>query len=1194
MRCKHLLRIAVAASLLCIGAIAQTPTGTIQGLVTDKTGAAIPGAAITIVRTSTEETRQTVSDSGGRFLIPFVSPGGYTVKVVAKSFRSAQQPGVQVSVSEARTVNFVLEVGEITESIEINATAESLDVATSTLEQTISTRMITELPDNGRNPFDFASLVPGVNTTGSASTPHIAGSRNGNNEQQIDGMTNILPENNIGNNSSAYQPVVDSVEEVNVQTSVLPAEFGRFSGGTISLITKSGSNEFHGSFFEFAQDGSLDAVPFGTPGQINTSSKPDMHRYQTGGTIGGPIILPGYNGHKRSFFFFDYEKSQETDGTTGTYSVPQTAWKSGDFTGLYGSTTPYLYDPYTVTKDVSGNYVRTALKGDDGSYNKIPNKYLNTTASKIAQAVLSYYPAPQKSTEFNNYTTSGSSPNNYWHYDARLDHDVTHVWHSFLRFSQQYSNSAPMNDYASVKGGIGSPSSWSGPGTGSALSISFNNTLTFSPTLLGEFRYGYSRATSHRKAFSSGFDITTLGFPSSFQNEAAGNAAVFPSFNFQGGFSPVGTDGWVVMQEDPLAQDFNGSIVKIAGPHSFKFGGELRILRLNFFQYGDPAGYFYTDGSWTRENPQVSTDGTGLSFADFMMGLSSTSSYVDHRPHTISTSEYFALYAQDDWKVTRKLTLNLGLRYDAEIPRVEKNNQMSYWDPYASSPMGSVSVPTGVTCTYCGTLRGAMHLVNTADSRYGRRQGPTQWHNFAPRVGLAYNPTPKLVIRAGAGFVYQPSAMQAAGTTGAPGLEGYTTSTSMNITNDNEHSSPLVTLANPFPSFNSPQAKDATCLASSSCVQGIDVGTSISESFFDSYHTPYSIQWNGNVQYALPANMKIELGYVANRGLFLINGDPGRSYDQLPTSNLSQGSALLNMVTNPFYGVIGVFPYNVSGSGLSASTVAANQLLRKWPQYSGVESYRKPGAASMYNAFTARFDKQYTHGLAFTISFTDGREYDNAASSVSYLGNTSQTFADQYNPKAEWSIGAQNISYMLVASVVYELPFGHGKPFLNSAGRGVNKLINGWQISGIENWNSGTPVVLGSVDNGTTKEAIFTQAQRPAWTGISAKLPVRTHQQWFNPTVFSTPAAYTIGNAPRALKDVNNPGNQNVDMSLTKNTGFGQSNRFNVQLRLEMFNAFNHPILSGPDATITDGTFGQSSSYSNTSRRLQLAGKISF
>lgn len=287
------------------------PTGSIQGLVTDKTGAAVQGATITIVRTSTNETRNTTTDSGGRYLIPFVQPGNYTVTVDGKGFRSAKQENILVQVSETRPVDFKLDVGTVSETIQVNATTENLSVDTSSLGQTVQSETVLQLPDNGRNVFDFALLVPGVtngvpgSSEASASTPHIGGSRNGNNEQMIDGMTNILPENNVGNNSSAYMPVEDSVQELNVQTSVLPAEAGRFSGGVISLITKSGGNQWHGSFFEFLQQGSLDAVPFGTPGKTNaTGTKPDMPQHQTGGTVTGPIIK------NRAFFFFDYEDSR--------------------------------------------------------------------------------------------------------------------------------------------------------------------------------------------------------------------------------------------------------------------------------------------------------------------------------------------------------------------------------------------------------------------------------------------------------------------------------------------------------------------------------------------------------------------------------------------------------------------------------------------------------------------------------------------------------------------------------------------------------------------------------------------------------------------------------------------------------------------------------------------------------------------
>jgi len=1171
-----LLMVACSAHFL----IAQTPTGIVQGTVTDSSGASIQGASISITQTETNETRSTTTDSSGRYSLPFVQPGSYTVTVRAAGFRPASQQNILVEVTQTRAVDFKLEVGQVTEQVQVSATTENLDVDTSSLGETIQTQLITELPDNGRNPFDFALLVPGVNNTGNASTPHIGGSRNANNEQQIDGMTNILPENNIGNNLSAYNPIVDSVQEVNVQTSVLSADYGRFSGGTISLVTKSGTNRFHGTLFEFAQSNVLNANVF----SFTKQPKPDTHRYQSGGTVGGPILFPSYNGRDKSFFFFAYEDSRESDGHAATYSVPQPQWyQSGDFTNL---STP-LYDPFSVHKDASGNYVRDPLVGDDGTPNKIPSKYLNTAGSQIAQKAMAYYPKPNVSGAglFNNFVQVGTSFNNYWHYDARLDHDVTKKWHSFLRFSQFSNDSAPLNDYNDAA----SPGGYNGPDHATALSVSFNNTVTFSPKLLGEFRYGFSKSTSVRTTFkSSGFTLTSLGFPSSYaaQSELAG-AAVFPHFGFSEGYSDLGPQGYIPLKEDPLAQDVNGSLVKILGGHSIKLGGEYRELLLDFYQYAYPTGTFSVDESWTRLNPG-NNDGTGNPMASLLLGLPNNGSYLPNEPSVVSTSGYIGAYVQDNWSVTRKLTLNLGLRWDVEVPRVEKHNQMSYWNPTASSPLGQVSVPAGVNCPNCGNLMGQMVLVGTSASKYGRRQGPIQWKDWAPRIGLAYNPTPKLVVRSGFGIIFQPSAMQAAGTSGAPGIEGFTSQTNLNTTTDNEQSAPTFDLSNPYPAgYNLPQAKIASCLASPACVQGIDIGSGVQQSFFDSYRTPYSIEANASAQYALPGNIKLEVGYLRNRGIYLINGDPGRPYDQLPTNLLAQGNALKEQVANPFYGVI-----TVPGSSLANPTIQASQLLRKWPQYAGVSSFRKPGASSTYNAFTLRADKQFSQGLTFTFSFTDGRAYDNAASAVNYLGPASQTYADQYNPKAEWGISAQNVSYQLVSSFVYELPFGHGKPYLNSTGTALGALLGGWQVGGLENWATGTPIVLASVDNGSTASSIFTFGQRPAWSGKSAKVSNPSRSQWFDTSVFSKPAPFTIGNAPRTLSDVHIPNSQSFDFSLIKNNRFGE--RFNTQIRLEMFNALNHPVLGSPDANVNDGTFGTISGYSNTERHIQLAAKFIF
>jgi hypothetical protein len=1213
----------IAIAFLGGSAMAQTPTGTIQGLVTDKTGAAIQGASITIIRTATNEARNTVSDSAGRYSVPFVEPGTYTVAVDAKGFRSAKQENILVQVTETRPVDFKLDVGTVSETVQVSADSQSLDSDSSSMGQTIQSSTILELPDNGRNPFDFALLVPGVNdgpgNTQGASTPHIGGSRNADNEEQIDGMTNILPENNVGNNEANYTPVEDSVQELNVQTSVLPAEYGRFSGGTISLITKSGTNQWHGSFFEFVQNGVMDAVPFGTPGVINTAAKPPQDQYQTGGTVGGPIIK------NRAFFFFDYENSHADVGSTGTYSVPNPAWYGGDFTSLYGATTPMLFDPDTVAKNANGVYERQPFISNTGQYNVIPAARI----SPLATQALAYFPKPNipGAGTYNNFLQTGSTPTDYWHFDSREDGDVTKKWHSFLRYSEQHQTGSVFNDYNNAA----SPGNNGGTYHTDAYSASFNNTVTFTPTLLGEFRYGFSRNTYNRVPVGGSFSPGTLGFDSGFVSQAGMEATIFPNFQFggNGSFSELGPEGYEQYQEDPNAQSVNAGIVKIHNAHSFKFGGEFRALRENFYQWAYPSGEFSSSDAWTRQFPQ-SQDTTGFSIASFLMG-DADSGEITEDARFITTSQYVGFYGQDDWKVTPKLTLNMGLRYDFEIPRTEHKNELSFWNPQAPSPLQAQSAAisaalatAGESCAACGNLLGAISIVGSPGAEFGRRQAPTQKLDLAPRFGLAYNATPKVVIRAGFGLVFNPSALQASGTTGGSGTDGFNNSTQFTSSLVADDAPPAATLyspdanlpasaRSPFPNgYNTPQGNTASCLVNAACVAGIDVGGAMGGGgdFFDSYRTPYSIQWNGNVQYAAPGNLKIEIGYLALKGVFLINGDPGKPYDQLsPTTIQANGCTpgastascqILTQVPNPFYSTIGTMtspgPYYQAGLALGGPTIAMGQLLKQWPQYSSTYSYRKPGSASMFNGLTVRVDKSLSQGLTFTFSLTDGREFDNSASAVTYLGPNSGTYANQYDPGAEWSLGAQNISYQVAGSFLYLLPFGHGQPFLNSAGKGSNVLINGWQVSGIENWSTGTPLIPGGFDNGTTAEALWANyspfSQRVEWSGLDPKLHKPSYKEWFNTEVYSKPISFQIGNAPRTNSDVNNPSYQDLDLQIAKNTQIHDNYR--LQLRLEMFNAFNHPVLAGPNMGITSGQFGVISSYVNSQRRIQLAAKINF
>jgi hypothetical protein len=1190
----------VVLCLLALSAAAQTPTGTMEGNVLDPQNAGIADATVTITNNATGVARIVTSDSAGRFSAPFLQPGNYTVLVEAKGFKQDKRENVVVAVSETLPLTFTLQLGQVNETIEVTISSGTLETESSSLNTVISSRPILDLPLNGRDPFSLATLVPAVSNVGQASTPHIGGSRNANNEQLIDGMTNILPENNVGNNESAYQPIVDSVQEFSVQTSVLPADYGRFSGGTVSLVTRSGGEHYHGSLFEFAQNGVFDAKSFSFGAQ---EKQPSLFQYQSGGTFGGPVPIVDRPNH-RTFFFFAFEDQRQNAAATETDSVPQPQWLTGNFSDLLvpGVTNCALpnpsnnanfgciYDPNTVAVNASGQYQRSPFAG-----NIIPTADLNP----VAQAALAYFPAPNVAGKvcapvlsggsygdpgcYNNYFIAGSTFDNYWHFDTRFDHDFSAKWHSFFRFSHWNESFSSLSDY-----GNAASSGYNGPGTNTEWSGSFNNNVTFDPTLLGEFRIGASRAAYNRKTFGEPFDLASLGFPASYVSTAAIDGLVFPAFNFGQGFSTLGPEGYNSFYEHPSAFSFTGSLIKIAGAHTVKYGAEYRLLYENFAQYGYPSGQFYENQDWTQQFAN-NANGTGNPFATSLLGLMSSGSNMSHQPTSADISKYVALFVQDDWKITTKLTLNLGLRWDVEVPRTDRYNRLSYWDPNVPS---AITLPAGsfdsATCPACGSLMGQMFFVGVPGSAYGRAQGPTQWKDFGPRIGLAYNIIPNLVIRSGFGIVYAPSALQAAGTDGAPGIEGFSSNTNFNSTYTSQETAPDVctncgTLSNPAPTgFNLPKG-----------VAGggnTDVGIGIFDSYFGSYRNPYSEQWNLNVQYALPHQTTVELGYLGNRGLFLINGDPGVPYGQLPSSDLALGNALYAQVPNPFYGIV-----NVPGSPLDNPTVQANYLLSPYPQYLGsVQSFRKPQAASKYNAMTLKVDKKFSGGFSLLGSFTWGKEFDNSSSAVNYLGPASQTFENQYAPQNEWALGAQNVTRMLVVSAIYELPFGRGKMFGGDVNGVVNRFIGGWQLVGIATFTDGTPLVLAAA---TDETGLLGYSKRPAWNGQSAAISNATLNHWFNTSVFTQPAPFTLGNAPRTIDTVDNPGVNNWNTSVFKNNYFGSENKYNLQFRLELFNAFNHPQFGAPNTNVNAGSqFGVISSMGSfyNARLVQLALKFIF
>jgi hypothetical protein len=1138
---------------------AQTPTGTLQGTVVDPSGGAVSGATITVVNTATNEKRGLTTDAAGRYVLPFVLPGVYTVTAEAKGFTTQTVENVRIEVSQNRSIDFKLQVGAVSQSVSVEAAATPLETNTATLGQVVGRHMVLDLPLNGRNPFALAELVPSVSTVGNASTPHIGGSRNAVNEEQLDGISNILPENNVGNTTAAYTPIVDSVEEFSVQTNSLAAEYGRFGGGVINVVTKSGTNEFHGSLFEFARNAALNANDF----FANRAGHgiPSSYVNQYGGTAGGPVDVPGaYNGHDRTFFFFGFQGTNSVAAAIATDTVPLDAFRTGNFSGL-GTT---IYDPLAVQLNpATGQYVRQPFPG-----NIIPSDRFDPVAVKA----MSYFPQPNTGpagAQTNNFVAVGNQTSNDYKWDSRIDHNFTSNWHMFLRMSHDWNNFTPFEDYgtAASQGG-------NGPSNGGAWSASMDHTVTFSPTLVMDLRYGFSRSYVTRTAFDQGFNPTTgLGLPQSLTNLAQQRALVFPRFGFSTG-AGLGNTGYVPLIENPSSHDVIANLTKVFNRHTIKFGGEYRKFFINFSQYGFPAGDFNFDQTWTQQILNAA-NGTGSAYASFLLGLAS-SGQITEEPTAADASDYMGWYIQDEWKVSSTLTVNLGLRWETEFPRTERYNRLSYWNPSLPSPLQG-QVPADA-CLYCGNLRGQMLFAGSTGA-YGRAQGPTQWLDLGPRVGIAWNPIKNTVIRTGFGIVYDPSALEASGTTGAQGMQGFTASTQMLPTANNQQTV-LAYLQNPFPTgYFLPPGTSAGAAT--------NIGQGIGESFFDSYRNPYSIQWNFNIQQALPGSMTIEVGYLGNRGLFLVNGDPGVPYSQVNPSYMALGNQLYQQVPNPFYGLI-----NTPGSPLDQKTVSYNYLLRPYPQYNGVMSFRKPDADSMYNGLTVRLNKEFSNGLTLLASFTGAKLMDNSAAAVTYLGPTSGTYINQYNGRLEWAVSPQDVSRSLVMSFVYDLPFGRGKKFLGDAGRAVNMLVSGWQLNGILTFQDGTPIVLSGAINET---GIFALNQTPDNTGHSAKLSNPTIGEWFNTGVFYQPPPFTFGNTSRTLPDVRNPGIEDADLSLFKNNYFGKDRRYNLQLRIEEFNSLNHPQWGAPNTNIQSGSaFGTITSLGVPARQIQLAAKFYF
>ena len=1103
---------------------AQNFEAEVSGVVKDTSGGVVPGAQLTATNIGTGTTYSATSNQDGIFSFPALPPAQYRLACQKQGFKRFEQGPVPLQVNQAFQLNVTLEPGETTERITVTAAAPPLETASATLGQVVTTRSIENLPLNIRDPFALVGLTPGVtfgpnfgNGGGQdvgrnffKSDFNVGGGRSGSQELLLDGAPDTTPDINRG----VIDPPVDSVQEFKVQANSYDAAFGRTSGGVLNMVTKSGANAYHGVAYDFERHSVWDANNFFN--NRSGQALPSFARHSFGGDLGGKILKDKW------FFFGDYEGLRQGYPVSTISTVPTPLQTQGNFSQTYASNGSLItiYDPATVVTNADGSRARSPFPG-----NVIPLSRFDPVASKV----VTFYPAANTPgaplTGQSNYLFTNKSLTNSDKYDLRSDENFSQNTRMFTRVSRQ-------QDLRQVPGTMPLPEGGGRNTTDNYTQAVTDVTRVISPNLVADVNLSFSRALAAQYGASQGFNVASLGFPASFTSIVPQQFPIITPGDV-GGFSN-GADSFVQHQPRNVWAA-SGNVSYLRGKHSLKWGAEWRGLHFNEGQETNASGIYSFDRTFTQgPNPVAASATAGYGLASFLLGDAASGSVNQINP--ISTkSNYWALFFQDDWKVTGKLTLNLGVRWDAGTGDSEKYDRLAYLNLGAPNPLGP---PAGLP-----NLTGILTWVGHGNGN----QTATDWKDVGPRLGFAYSLDSKTVVRGGYGIYYLPRNVQG---NGDGAIEAFRTTT-MVATIDGV--TPANTLANPFPQGILPAQNARNPLA--------NVGSTVAAPVHP-YRDGYSQTWSLGFQRELPKGFVVDVHYWGNKGTRLLQT---WNINQLPDQYLSLGSHLNDTVPNPFYGLI------TSGS-LTGTTTSRRQLLLPYPQYAGdtgVSQVFTPAANSTYHAGTIQVERRLSQTFTVLATYTRSKAIDGV-----------RTPLDTYNRRLEKALSTFDAPNQFVLSSVYQLPMGRDRSIGRSFNPVLNALLGDWDLDGIIRVQSGQPVVISrpSVNNGQ-----------------SAALSNSTPAEWFNTTVFSTAAPFTFGNVGPVLPDVRSNGLRNVDAVLVKNFAFDiRDRKITTQFRAEFYNLFNHPQFAAPNGTVSSQSFGHVTSQANNPRDLQLALKFKF
>ncbi|HEV3469462.1 MAG TPA: TonB-dependent receptor [Pyrinomonadaceae bacterium] len=1047
------------ALLLAPAAGAQTHRGTLRGAITDVNLAAIPGATLELTSRETNETRRAAAGEGGEYAFTSLPPGEYDLVISAAGF-ATRKDGFVLRVNQELRFDVILQPG-LVDYIDIVET--DLKKESASLGAVVENRQIEGLPLDGRNFYELNLLVPGAvpPAPGSAGSVRgdfafsVNGQREDSNNFLLDGVYNVDPKLN----TFAVRPPVDAIREFETATSTYDAAFGRNVGAQVNVVTKSGTNEWRGSLYEFHRNARLDARNFFAPAG---EAKPKYIRNQFGGSLGGPVV------EDRTFFFFDYEGTRSREGVTRVANVPTLAERSGDFSqSLLG-------------------VPRNPLTGQPFEGGRIPDFFIHP----VGRAVAALYPLPNRDVPFANFVSSPTQTDDNDHFDVRLDHALSRS--STLVFRYSFGDRRFFEPFAG-------PTFAAVPGFGNDVPRRSQNAMVgethvFSPSLVNEARFAFSRVAS--AVLQEGREASlnrAVGLP-----DLSPDARDFGlSFITVTGFSPLGHEF-----NNPQASVTNTFQVLdtasyVTGRHLVKFGADIRAVQQNGFRDVQSRGFI-------QFSPFAYT---GNALADLLLGLPTVTggARVDNAQHLRAESYHF--FVNDNWRVSPRLTLSAGLRYEYNSPAVDAFDRANLYDPAART------------------------LVRVGTNGVPRGGYEADRNNFAPRVGLAWTlgEEEATVVRAGYGVYYDTSPL-------APGEALYFNAPFFDFNLFFPLQNLPLTLSDPFPAgfpFRLPDSAQAV---------------------ERDLRTPYTQHWNLNVQREVTSRGVLEVAYVGAKGAKLL---AARDLNQPQPSVLPPG---LPFVPRPV------------------------------PQFDEINTIESR-AASSYHALQARFQQRLARGLAALASYTWSKSIDDASNFFPSAGDPNYP-QNSYDLRAERARSNFDVRHRFTLSYSYDLPLGRGRALLADAGW-LTSLFSGWQTYGILTLQTGRPftvALLREFDNsGTGISALgFGANDRPNLVGDPNAGP-RTPERWFNTAAFALPARGTFGNAGRNV--VEGPGYENFNASLVKNTTLGE--RYNLQLRAEFFNLFNHPNLDLPDNFFGSPSFGRVTSARDP-RHIQFGAKLLF